>query len=272
MDWDTFREKIQQDGRYSSAADGGEPAVFAGRFDAYFYQGLASVVWHCSARARRGELDSYWWGYWSMEMIRLIERCGGQVEIDMPATEMQAGKPFVVAANHMSLLETTILPAVLLPLGPLAVVVKDSLLEYPVFRHTMRATRPISVGRKDPRSDLKTVLQDGSAALQEGRNVLIFPQATRDAVFRPAVFNSLGAKLAERNKRPLVPMALKTDFMGLGRIFKDIGRLDRSQTVRLSCSAPLPPEQGHRAVHAAAKAGISAMLGEWGVQIEKEAQ
>lgn len=272
MDWDTFREKIEHDGHYNSAVDGGERAVFAGRFDFYFYKGLAYIIRHCSARARRGELDSYWWGYWSMEVIRLIERCGGRLEISMPAEEMKAGKPFVVTANHMSLLETTILPAILVPYGSLAVVIKDSLLEYPVFKHTMRATRPISVGRKDPRSDLKTVLQAGTKAIEEGRNVLIFPQATRDVVFRPAFFNSLGAKLAERNNRPVVPMALKTDFMGLGRVFKDIGKLDRSQTVKVSCSAPLPPERGHRAVHAEAKAVISKKLGEWGVQIERETQ
>lgn len=269
MEWVEFKEQMRTTGRYETVDD---RRVWAGRFDLYFYLGLMRIVWNCSSAARRGDWSTECWGYWSYEVIKLVERCGGRFEIKIPAKEMNGAFPAVVVANHMSLLETTILPAILLPFGSLAFVIKDNLLRYPVFRHTMRATGPISVSRKDARSDLKTVMREGVAALKAGRQVLIFPQATRDTVFRPAAFNSLGARLAEKAGRPMVPLALKTDFLGLGRVFKDIGRLKRDEVVRIHCGLPRFVTGGSRREHAAVRDEIGAKLAEWGIETEKETE
>ena len=67
--------------------------------------------------------------------------------------------------------------------------------------------------------------------LKSGQSVIVFPQSTRDTVFNPENFNSLGIKLAKKNKVPVIPLALKTDFWTSGKIFKDFGPLDVSRKI-----------------------------------------
>ena len=57
--------------------------------------------------------------------------------------------------------------------------------------------------------------------------MVIFPQSQRTLEFDPEHFNKLGIKLAKKAEAHIVPVALKTDFWKNGRLFKDIGALDR---------------------------------------------
>jgi 1-acyl-sn-glycerol-3-phosphate acyltransferase len=145
-----------------------------------------------------------------------------------------------------------------------SIVLKESLLRYPVFGTILRAIDPIVVRREKPREDLKVVLKEGQAALGAGRFVLVFPQHTRSLVFDPASFNSIGVKLAQRSDVPVVPLALKTDFLGIGKLVKDIGRLDRSKTVQFRIGPPMHVEKDTRKVHAETVSFIAAQLREWG--------
>ena len=58
--------------------------------------------------------------------------------------------------------------------------------------------------------------------------------------FDPGAFNSLGAKLAARSGVPVVPIALKTDFSGLGPVVKEFGRIDRTRTVHFRFGELVP--------------------------------
>ena len=55
----------------------------------------------------------------------------------------------------------------------------------------------------------------------------------------PKKFNALGIKLAKQDKVPVFPVAVKTDFWGMGRWFKDSGRIDPSKPVRVSFGEPV---------------------------------
>ena len=72
--------------------------------------------------------------------------------------------PCVFVANHMSTLETIVLPSIIRPVCPVTFVVKQSLLDYPLFRHIAGARDPIAVSRDDPRADLKAVMEGGIEA------------------------------------------------------------------------------------------------------------
>ena len=119
--------------------------------------------------------------------------------------------PVLFIANHMSTLETMILPCIISPLRKVTFVVKESLVKHPLFGDVMRSRNPIIVGRTDPRKDLEAVMTGGMELLSKGISIIIFPQSTRNVEFKPEEFNSLGVKLAKKAGVQVVPIALKTD-------------------------------------------------------------
>jgi 1-acyl-sn-glycerol-3-phosphate acyltransferase len=170
----------------------------------------------------------------------------------------------VFIGNHMSTLETFILPVILLPFKKITFVVKQSLMDYPVFGHVMRSRDPIAVGRTNPREDLRAVLEGGAARLGRGISLVIFPQTTRVPEFVPKEFNTIGIKLAKRADAPVIPFALKTDAWGNGRLVKDFGRIDPSRTVHFAFGAPLRVVQQGAAEHQQVIRFIIEKLRAWG--------
>lgn len=264
-EWETFAERLRHTGEYRTADDfKRSPADrLLGRFDWWYHTAIALCVWRCGKLGKKGLLDDATWGGRCLDVMRCVERCGGTVQISIPEAT-RASTPCVYVGNHMSVLETTVLPCILTPFGHPTFVVKEELLHYPALCHTLNAVSPIAVTRKDPRQDLKTVLTEGAESLAAGKSVLVFPQSTRHPVFDPKLFNSLGAKLAARAKVPLVPLALKTDFSGIGRIVKEFGRIDRSKTVHFRFGEPIDATENPKQAHAQTVAFISNTLRDWG--------
>jgi 1-acyl-sn-glycerol-3-phosphate acyltransferase len=196
--------------------------------------------------------------------MKAAEGAGGVVEVGGLEHVAGVSGPVVFVGNHMSTLETLLLPGLILPFKEVAFVVKQSLLDYPVFGKIMRAVKQIAVARVNPRDDLKVVLTQGEAMLKAGVSVVIFPQATRSVEFDVAEFNTLGVKLAARAGVPLVPLALKTDFMGNGRVFKDLGYVDHRKTIHFEFGAPMDVKGNGREAHEAVVAFISSRLRQWG--------
>jgi 1-acyl-sn-glycerol-3-phosphate acyltransferase len=223
-----------------------------GRFDAWYYVRLLGILRDAERAARGAAMSREAWAAVSLSYLRLLEGVGARLEVTGLGFPAAAGRPVVFVGNHMSILESFLLPAVLLHINRVAAVVKESLLRYPLLGPFARATEPISVGRTNPREDLRAVLDAGRRFLEAGRSVILFPQATRSAVFDPSAFNTLGVKLARDAGAPIVPLALKTDFQANGRLVKDIGPLDRSKTVHLRFGPPLElgsdPKEANRAV------------------------
>ena len=132
-----------------------------------------------------------------------------------------------------------------------------------------RAVGSIAVTRKNAREDLVTVLDQGALRLASGSSVLLFPQGTRQSVFEAKRFNSLGAKLAERAGVPVVPLAVKTDFLQTGKWIKDFGAVDPSKPIRFSCGPLIPTAQGAKRAHEQSIAFIEGKLNEWGMPVAK---
>ena len=75
---------------------------------------LGPVRWLCS-RASKGQCDDAAWVYASAWVADLVERIGCPIEIEgMDAIEAVDG-PCLFVANHMSTLETFMLPAMIRP-------------------------------------------------------------------------------------------------------------------------------------------------------------
>jgi 1-acyl-sn-glycerol-3-phosphate acyltransferase len=146
--------------------------------------------------------------------------------------------PALFISNHMSTLETMVLPSLIAPHRDVTFVVKESLVKHPLFGDVMRSRDPIVVGRTDPRKDLEAVMNGGMDRLSNGISIIIFPQSTRSVEFKPEDFNSLGVKLAKKAGVPVVPIAIKTDFWGNGKWIKELGPLDSSKPIHIKFGEP----------------------------------
>ncbi len=217
-----------------------KPSLFA-RFipSVAFYASMLRIVMQASSKAKRGNYDTAEWCKSSLAMLRALEQSGIRIEIAGIDNFRSLAGPCVFIGNHMSTLETFVLPTIIAPIKEATFVVKQSLVEYPVFKHVMRSRNPITVGRSNPRDDLRAVLDGGTERLKAGISIIIFPQTTRTPIFIKEQFNTIGIKLAKRAEVPVVPVALKTDAWGNGRLLKDFGRIDPAKTVHFAFGKPL---------------------------------
>lgn len=204
-----------------------------------FYVRFLWVVFRASIKAQQGRYDSFNFHQSSLGILHALENAGICFNISGIEHIRNLETPCVVVANHMSMLETIILPSIILPYKKMTFIVKESLMEYPVFKHILRSRQPIVVNRINPRQDLKTVLEEGVERLRQGISVIVFPQTTRTHDFDPQKFNSIGVKLARRAQVPVVPLALLTDAWRNGKFVKEFGRLDVSRTVHFAFGKPL---------------------------------
>jgi len=263
-----FQEQLRRTGRYETSS----PVSFTladrmfGWTGMWYYYRLFSVIWRCSRKGRRGRLDDPTWADFALQVIRGVECVGGTVTISGFKPAAAESSPVIFVANHMSLLEALTIPVMALSRGRhLTIILKESLLRYPVFGHIATAIRPVTVTRRNAREDLKSALKGCCAALERGDDVLIFPQSTRSTRVIPADFNSLGAKIAQRAGVPMVPLAVKTDFHGIGRLFRDLGAIDRHRPVQFRFGAPICITGNGREEHQRVVDFIVSAVREWGV-------
>jgi 1-acyl-sn-glycerol-3-phosphate acyltransferase len=197
-------------------------------------------------RTRREALNKVFgvkeWADSSFEILRLVERTGGKFHITGMENIAKSKEPVVFICNHISTLETMVFPSLIAPLRNVTFVVKESLVRHPLFGPVMRSREPIIVGRTDPRKDFETVMTQGTGLLSRGISIVIFPQSTRSDVFKPQEFNSLGVKLAKKAGVNVVPVAIKTDFWGNGKIIKEIGPLNHLKPIMIKFGEPFPIE------------------------------
>lgn len=229
-----------------------------------FYRLLFHHVLHASRMGKRGRLDrrELWKSAFGVQQA--LETVGVMFEISGMEHVRGLEGPCVFAANHMSALETFVLPAIIVPFKDLTFVVKRSLAaDYPVYRHIIRALDPITVGRRNPREDLRAIMEGGTERLKAGRSLAVFPQSTRSTSFNPKEFNTIGIKLARRADVPLIPVAVKSDAWGNGRIIKDLGRVDPARRVYFCFGEPIRVRGRGDEEHARSIEFISQKLKEW---------
>jgi 1-acyl-sn-glycerol-3-phosphate acyltransferase len=206
----------------------------------YFTAKYAGIVFRTRKEAVRGIYDKKAWADSSFYIFRFIEKAGGKYCISGMENISKDPDPVVFIGNHMSTLETMVLPGLIAPHREVTFVVKESLVKHPLFGHVMRSREPIVVGRTDARKDFEVVMTKGHELLSKGISIVIFPQSHRSIEFKPEEFNSLGVKLAKKAGVKVVPIALKTDFWGQGKIIKELGPLNSKKTIYFKFGEPFP--------------------------------
>ena len=205
------------------------------------------------------------WASSSFDIFRLLEKCGCKFTVEgLDILESVKDEPVVFVSNHMGTMETMIFPGLIAPVKEVTFVVKDSLTSNFLFGPIMRARNPITVGRKDSRKDLMTVINDGTKRLSEGTSVVIFPQSTRTTSFVADEFNSLGIKLAAKAGVRVVPIAIKTDFWGMEGLVKDLGTLNRKEHTYIKFGDPISVTGSGKEQHQQVVTFIEENLRSWG--------
>jgi 1-acyl-sn-glycerol-3-phosphate acyltransferase len=199
----------------------------------------------------------------SLDTIKALESVGVHLEIENVGIPRKLASPCVFVGNHMSILETFVLPCLIQPYRDVTFVVKEDLISYPFFKHVILSRDPIVVGRVNPRRDLKKVIEEGQKRLSRNVSIIIFPQTTRSVFFDAKKFNSLGIKLAKRGKVSVVPVAIKSDAWGLGQKFKDFGRISPVKAVHICFGDPLDVSGPGREEHQFIIDFIVGKLNEW---------
>jgi 1-acyl-sn-glycerol-3-phosphate acyltransferase len=221
------------------------------------------VVVRGSSLAKRQRYGTREWCQSSLATLRALESVGVRFEINGIDSFRKHDGPCVFIGNHMSTLETFVLPVLISQFKESTFVVKQSLVDYPVFKYIMRSRDPITVGRSNPREDLKAVLEGGTERLKAGTSIVIFPQTTRTSLFDPEQFNTIGVKLAKKAGVPVVPIALKTDAWGTGSFIKDYGKIHPGKPVHITFGDPVEIKDRGNEEHAAIIEFISSRLREW---------
>ena len=269
MNKDQYLDTLKTDFGYQSPPRRSLPAdYFSAWLTFIYYVRLVSTLSHASFTARRGNLDDERWAWYSHKILQVVESVGGKVNISgLEAVSHHQG-PLVYIANHMSLLETLILPGIALAFNRVTFVIKEGLRHYPVIRHIMIALKLIAVTRQNPREDLKMVLREGQKFISNGGSVIIFPQATRSVEFDVEAFNTLGVKLASRAGVPVVPVAVKTDFQSNGKLIKDMGPINPEKPLYFKFGEPVVVEGKGRQTHQHVVEFISQNLTAWGGKVK----
>ena len=110
----------------------------------------------------------------------------------------------IILSKHQSTWETFLLPTLF---HQAAIILKKELLSVPFFGWGLAIIDPIAINRKDSKSAMDQVLQQGKKCLDEGRWILVFPEGTRIAPGATGKFHLGGARLAVATNAPVIPVA-----------------------------------------------------------------
>ncbi len=210
---------------------------------------FAHQVFKARKLARSGKYLTPQWEQSSYDTLKLVEDAGGKIHITGLDYLRQVEGPIVFISNHMSTMETMIFPCIINPIKKVNFIVKETLVNHPLFGDTMQTRKPILVSRSNSREDLMKVLKEGPQMLGTNTSIIIFPQSTRRIVFNPAEFNSLGIKLALKADCQVIPVAIKTDFWSNGKLIKDLGPLRRKEPIHISFGPAMRPSGNGKIEH-----------------------
>lgn len=168
---------------------------------------------------------------WARAVIVLLRFIVG-VRLELRGMEHIPPGPVVIAAKHQSAFDT-IVWLTLLP--NTAYVMKKELLSIPLYGWHARKMGMIPVDRDGGGPALRAMLRGAQASLDEGRQVVIFPEGTRTAPGERVPYQPGVVAIAGLGVAPVIPVA--TDS---GRVWGRRAVLKRPGVIRISVLPPLP--------------------------------
>lgn len=161
--------------------------------------------------------------------------------------------PFVALSSHQSAWETFYLQRLFCPVST---ILKRELLRIPFFGWGLALTKPIAIDRSNPRDAMRQVMEQGVKRLEDGNNVLIYPEGTRMPFGQSGKYARSGAGLALKAGAPVIPVAHNAALC-----WPNDDWVKRPGTIHVVIGAPLETEgRDSRQVTEAAQQWIESQL------------
>lgn len=171
--------------------------LFSGTFVMAFIVILIAPVYKKSLHQGTQIWTRY--GLWGLKLITGID-------YEVRGIENLPQNGALIACKHQSAWDT----AIFLSLRPsTAYVVKKELIKIPFYGPVVERTH-ISVDRAGGASALKKMVHDVKSSLENGANVVIFPEGTRSIIGKPGTYHSGIAALYTRTEQPVIPVAVNS--------------------------------------------------------------
>ena len=139
--------------------------------------------------------------------------------------------PCVLLVKHQSTWETLFIQTLV---SPQTTLIKKELLWIPFFGWAFALLRPIAIDRNRPLDALRQLIDRGSARLDEGIWVTLFPEGTRLAAGMKAPLQRGGAALASASGKPVIVVAHNAGHCWPAHSFKK-----HAGTIQVRISSPI---------------------------------
>lgn len=180
---------------------------------------------------RAGHLRLLAW--WARCVLGLLRATVGITVRVTGAEHLPREGPALIAAKHQSAFDTIVWLA-LLPRP--AYVLKRELLRVPLYGWYARAAGMIAVDRAAGAAALRHLAKSGQEALDEGRQIVIFPEGTRTAPGTRRPYQPGIVALQARAGLPVVPVATDSGLFWGRRAFRK-----RPGTITVAVLPPIAP-------------------------------
>ncbi|ACE82716.1 lysophospholipid acyltransferase family protein [Cellvibrio japonicus] len=190
---------------------------------------IAVIIWPILPYSWRWQIVTCW-NRFVMFWLRLC--CG--IRIEIIGEKHRDQYPCVVMAKHQSTWETMFLQYYF---GPVSTILKKELLRIPFFGWGLASLRPIAIDRSNPVQALKDIKRKGIQRLQQGNNLLIFPEGTRIPVGKAGNYARSGADIAISAGVPIIAVAHNA-----GEYWPHKHLIKYPGTVRIVISEPITTE------------------------------
>ena len=178
-----------------------------------------------------------------------------RLDYEVSGLENLPAEPHVVLWKHSSAWETF---AQFLVGPPKVLVLKRELIFIPFFGWGLAQLHSIAIDRRAGASAVTQVISQGSARLQEGLSVLVYPEGTRVPAGEMRKFGVSGALLASRAGCLVVPVTHDAGYYWSRR-----GLLKKAGTIRVVVGKPIQAAgRDPREINAEAQEAIATTLAE----------
>ncbi|MCX7910319.1 MAG: 1-acyl-sn-glycerol-3-phosphate acyltransferase [Endomicrobia bacterium] len=215
----------------------------------YFYISISLIFFGAYLKLLLGKYS--WQEYidYSKKVLDLVKKISKKIYIEGERNLKEVSPPLIIISNHMSSLETLIFGYILGRYFRISFVVKDSLLKYPVIGRLIKFLNPIAVGRKNARDDFEIILKKAKNLIDKKISIVVFPQGRRSKLIDRKNFNKIGIKLSKAFNIDLLPICVKTDFLEIGKLIRDIGKINPQNALHIRIFTPIKSSNLDRTTH-----------------------
>jgi 1-acyl-sn-glycerol-3-phosphate acyltransferase len=168
-----------------------------------------------------------------LNIVAWLEKNIGGITYRVIGRDYLPPGPCIIAAKHQSAWETFKLH---LLFDDPAVVLKQELLDIPLWGWYLRRSGMIPINRAGRAKALSGMLTTAQAAVDAGRKIIIFPQGTRTAPGEWKPYKSGIVALYQGLNLSIVPMAHNS-----GLIWPKKGLVKKSGCITIEFLPPIPP-------------------------------